>query len=305
MTQLDYRTCHCDPLADERCTTCRNRHKLTGFPYMPYEKSGAVLSIEHVSLAFDGRPILRDISVKLRKITRVGMPTGRIVSFLGPSGCGKTSLLRILAGLQVPTSGGVFLGQERTVVHSGLVGLVSQQYYVYPNRTVHGNLRIAALQRVKGCSKATELATEMLRRFDLVEQRDLYPAQLSGGQRQRVAVAQQLLCSDHYLLLDEPTAGLDPLSKRNVANLIYEVANSGDGITTIIVTHDISTAVAISDTIWLMGRERDAAGNIIPGARIIDTYDLIECGMCWNSAGRNHPAFASLTQELQDRFDSL
>jgi ABC-type nitrate/sulfonate/bicarbonate transport system ATPase subunit len=180
---------------------------------------------------------------------------------------------------------------------------VMQHYPLFRHRTVMGNLVIAAKQ--SGLPNAEIRAKEMLNRFGLLDKVEMYPSQLSGGQRQRTALGQQLLCSEHYLLMDEPTAGLDPISKKNVGTLVQETANSGDGVTIIMVTHDISTAVALSDTIWLMGRERDETGKIISGAHIVDTYDLIECGITWSSNPTKHPAYAPLVQELNDRFDTL
>lgn len=293
--------CVCDPLADEHCDVCRNRHKFTGQAFMLYEKDGPLLSVENLSLSFGDLLVLRDINVRIRHIVRNGLNTGRIVAFLGSSGCGKTSFLRCLAGLQNPTKGGIFLSENRQQVKAGLVGLVSQQSILYPNRTVLENLKIAARQRYKPVAEADKHAIEMLQRFGLWNKRDVYPVQLSGGQRQRIAILQQLLCSEHYLLMDEPTAGLDPGSKKDVSSLITELANANNEITIIIVTHDIAFASAVADTIWLMGWERDEAKNIIPGAKIIDTYDLIECGLCWNPNVLNHPAYAPLVQELTNR----
>ena len=306
--------CTCNPLADEHCEVCRNRHKLVGQAYMEYQKNGPLLAIENVTLKYGTRIILENVNIKLRRMIRANMPTGRIVSFLGPSGIGKTQLLRILAGLLQPTSGHVYIDIDdddatntdntKISVEPGLVGLVMQQYPLYRNRTVMSNLVVAAKQA--GDKKdAVKRAKDMLNRFGLLDKAEMYPLQLSGGQRQRIAVAQQLLCSDHYLLMDEPTAGLDPLSKKSVGTLVQETANSGKGITIIMVTHDIPTAVALSDTIWLMGRDQDENGNFISGAHIVDTYDLIECGLTWNPNVRKHPAYAPLVQELMDRFDNL
>lgn len=275
---------------------------------MNYVRTETLISVENVSLSFDGVSILRDVDVKVNNLVRPsfsGSQTGQIVAFLGPSGIGKTQLMRILAGLQEPTSGQVFLGPERTPVHSGHVGMVSQNYYIYPNYTVLGNLVVSAKQ--SGCSDAdaSNKALEMLNRVGLSSKAHMYSKQLSGGQRQRVAIAQQLLCSEHYLLLDEPTSGLDPLAKRDICNIISEVANHDDLNTVIMVTHDISTAVAIADTIWLMGRERDLTGTIIPGARIIESYDLVEMGLTWHPNVRKEPGYARLVEDLQDRFVSL
>ena len=302
-TALYGQQCTCDPLCDEHCVVCRNRHKLVGQAVMPYEKDGPLLSVENVWQKYGHRTILENVNVKIRKMNRAGMSTGRIISFLGPSGCGKTTLLRILAGLEKPTQGNVFINSKRDIVSPGLVGLVMQHYPLYRNRTVMSNLLIAAKQ--SDAKIAEERVKAMLARFKLSDQADKYPIQLSGGQRQRIAVAQQLLCSDHYLLMDEPTAGLDPVSKKDVGSLVQDTANSGDGVTIIIVTHDIPTAVALSDTIWLMGRKRDEQGNIVSGAYIVDTYDLIECGLTWNPNVRDHPAYAPLVQELNKRFDVL
>jgi polar amino acid transport system ATP-binding protein/sulfate transport system ATP-binding protein len=303
--------CSCDPLADEHCEVCRLRHRMVGQAVMPYQKDGPLLSVEGVSMKYGNRVILQNVNIKIRKMTRSGLPTGRIVSFLGPSGIGKSVMLRLLAGLEKPTIGNIFINSNRVPVKAGLVGLVMQYYPLFRHRTVLSNLIIAAKQ--SGLSKATNSplfkpetrAKEMLNRFGLLNKAEDYPIQLSGGQRQRISIMQQLLCSDHYLLMDEPTSGLDPISKKNICSLITEVSNSGDGVTIIIVTHDIQTAVTISDTIWLMGRDRDATGNIISGARIIDTYDLIECGLCWSPKVRIHPAYSSLIQELEGRFDTL
>ena len=295
--------CTCDPLSDEHCDVCRNRHKLVGQAVMPYQKDGPLLSVEGVSMKYGNLTVLQNVNAKIRKMTRAGIPTGRIVSFLGPSGCGKSTLLRLLAGLEKPTIGNIFIDAARHVVKAGLVGMVMQHYPLYRNRTIMSNLTVASAQ--SGAKDAPAKAKDMLNRFGLLDKAEMYPTQLSGGQRQRIAVAQQLLCSEHYLLLDEPTAGLDPIAKKNVGNLVQETANSGDGVTIIMVTHDIPTAVALSDTIWLMGRDRDETGKIISGAHIVDTYDLIECGLTWNPNVRDHPAYAPLVQEITKRFDTL
>lgn len=213
----------------------------------------------------------------------------------------NTTLLRILAGLEKPTSGKVFVNATHDTIEPGMVGLVMQHYPLYRNRTIIGNLKIAAAQMSP--KDPEKRAMDMLSKFGLSEHAPKYPIQLSGGQRQRIAVAQQLLCSDHYLLMDEPTAGLDPIAKKRVAELVQETAISGVSI--IMVTHDILTACALADTIWLMGRKRNEAGNIVSGAFIVDTYDLIEPGLAWNPNVRKHPAYASLVQELTDRFDVL
>jgi polar amino acid transport system ATP-binding protein/sulfate transport system ATP-binding protein len=105
--------------------------------------------------------------------------------------------------------------------------------------------------------------------------------------------------------MDEPTAGLDPAAKKNVCNLITEIANHDELNTVIIVTHDIPAAVAVADTVWLMGRERDASGAIIPGAMIMKTFDLVERGLCWNPEIRKTPEYLETVSEIQDYFERL
>jgi ABC-type nitrate/sulfonate/bicarbonate transport system ATPase subunit len=94
----------------------------------------------------------------------------------------------------------------------------------------------------------------------------LYPAQISGGQRQRIAIAQQLLCSEHFLLMDEPFSGLDLVMEAKVCELINEIACLDELNPIIVVTHDVTAAATVADHLWLMGRDRGASGNIIPGA---------------------------------------
>jgi polar amino acid transport system ATP-binding protein/sulfate transport system ATP-binding protein len=152
---------------------------------------------------------------------------------------------------------------------------------------------------------AQERARDFLKRFDLEDRGDLYPSQLSGGQRQRVAIAQQFLCSEHILLMDEPFSGLDLVAVEKVSRMITEVANSDELNTIIVVTHDIDAACAVADTIWLLGRDRDDHGHIIPGAKVKATYNLIERGLMWREGLMGSKEFADLVREIRTIFPSL
>jgi len=270
-----------------------------------YERAGILLDIQGVTFARSGVPILREVNAQIRDVIRPGMHQGQIVGLLGPSGVGKTTLFKILAGLLKPDAGTVKIGTEGKSAEPGLVGVVSQNYVLFEHRTVLGNLSVAARQAGMSGGDAKAASMRYLERFGLAEHADKYPIQLSGGQRQRIAIAQQLLCSEHYLVMDEPFSGLDVIQQENVQKLIQEVSASDEESTIIVVTHDVSAAVAVADTIWLMGRERDAAGNVVPGARIVEEIDLLARDLCWHPDIRQRPDYLALVNEIKDRFHTL
>src|SRR5947199_2200604 len=270
-----------------------------------YEVKGTILKAEHVSVALSGVPILRDVNLEVKDIVRPGKVEGQVVGLLGPSGMGKTTLFRVLAGLDSPDAGQVLLGDEGKPVERGMVGVVAQNYPLFGHRTVLGNLLLAGAQSGLSGEQAKARAMDYLRRFDLEGQARHYPPQLSGGQRQRVAIAQQFMCSENLLLLDEPFSGLDPLAVDRVAGLLEEVACMDELNTIIVVTHDIAAALQVADTIWLLGRDRDKEGKVIPGARIQQSYNLIERGLAWRDGVANLPEFVLMMREIRARFPTL
>jgi NitT/TauT family transport system ATP-binding protein len=270
-----------------------------------YEYGKTILKAHQVSLNLGGNQILRDVEVEVKDLKIPGRVTGQVVGFLGPSGIGKTRFFRILAGLDQPDEGEVLIGEGLEPVQRGRVGVVSQHYPLFQHRTVLGNLLVAGAQAGLSSSKAQEKANDFLRRFGMRDRANLYPSQLSGGQRQRVAIAQQFMCSEHFLLMDEPFSGLDPVQIDNVARLISEVASLHELNTIIIVTHDISAAIEVSDTLWLMGRDRTPQGQIIPGARIQKSYNLVERGLAYREGITTTPEFAELHQEILAEFPRL
>ncbi|HYW08090.1 MAG TPA: ABC transporter ATP-binding protein [Longimicrobium sp.] len=270
-----------------------------------YERKGVLLDIQGVDFGFNGVPILRDLSIQIRDVVRPGMAQGQIVGLLGPSGVGKTTLFKILAGLVPPDAGTVTIGPAAVPASPGLVGVVTQNYLLFEHRTVLGNLLLAGRQAGMTAADARARAMEYLARFELGTHADKYPLQLSGGQRQRVAIAQQLLCSEYYLVMDEPFSGLDVIAQESVQKLLVEVSQRHEENTVILVTHDVSAAVAVCDTIWLMGRDRDPSGAIIPGARILEEIDLIERDLAWHPDLRTRPGFQELVNEIKGRFHSL
>jgi polar amino acid transport system ATP-binding protein/sulfate transport system ATP-binding protein len=270
-----------------------------------YERKGVLLDIQGVTFARNGVPILREVDAQIRDVVRPGVKQGQIVGLLGPSGVGKTTLFKILAGLVKPDAGTVKIGEKGVPATPGLVGVVAQNYILFEHRSVLGNLVLAARQAGLNAADARAAAMKYLERFGLKGHEDKFPMQLSGGQRQRVAIAQQLLCSENYLVMDEPFSGLDVIQQENVQALLQEVSQVNEENTLIIVTHDVSAAVAVCDTIWLMGRERDPQGNVIPGARVVEQIDLIERDLCWHPDIRQRPEYMKLVNEIKERFHTL
>ncbi len=270
-----------------------------------YEYGETILKTKDVSLTLGGNLILRDIDVELRDLRRPGRISGQVVGLLGPSGIGKTRFFRILAGLDEPDSGRVLIGQPGVPVRRGMVGVVAQRYTLFPHRTVLGNLLVAGGQAGLSAPRARERALSFLKRFRLEDKAQRYPCELSGGQQQRVAITQQFMCSEHFLLMDEPFSGLDPLAVASVSELIQEVASLHELNTIIVVTHDISAAIEVADMLWLMGRDRDAQDRIVPGARIQENYNLIERGLAWRKGISATPEFMELMAEIVARFPSL
>jgi polar amino acid transport system ATP-binding protein/sulfate transport system ATP-binding protein len=269
------------------------------------EYRDTILKATNVSLVLGKNVILRDVNLEIRDIYRPGLITGQVVGVLGPSGIGKTRLFRVLSGIDAPNTGTVTIGADAKPVKRGMVGVIAQNYPLFEHRTVLGNLQLAA--RCAGLCRedAVKKALSFLDRFGMEDRGDLYPCQLSGGQRQRVAIAQQFLCSEHFVLMDEPFSGLDLIAVDKVCKMIAEVANQDELNTVIVVTHDIAAAVAVADTIWLLGRDRDHEGHIIPGARIKATYNLIERGLAWTPGITETKEFIDVVCEIRAVFPSL
>ncbi len=270
----------------------------------PYELKGTLITITDVGLKFGDKVVLAGVTAEVKDIVRPDCITGQIVGILGPSGIGKTQLSRILAGLQDPTTGSVTVGPKAAPIAAGMIGYVPQNYPLLRHRTVLGNLVLAARRAGDDAKTAREKAFDYLKRFDLSDHWESFPAELSGGQRQRIAIAQQLLCSEHYLVLDEPTTGLDPIMKDRVCEFIKQVASIAEENTIFLVSHDIPAVCSVADHLWLLGRKRDEAGQPL-GASIQFEYDLIERDIAWAPRPQATPGFPDLIRDIRAKFETL
>jgi len=272
---------------------------------MDYEYKNVILKVENVSLKLGANQILKDVNVEIRDVVRPGYVTGQIIGFLAPSGMGKTKFFECLAGIRKPDTGTILIGEDLQPTKIGRVGVVQQNYPLFMNKTVIGNMRVAA----DGFSNKTERdgrIDDVLTKFGLIDKKKFYPAQLSGGQKQRAAIAQQILCANNFLLMDEPFSGLDVNMIEEVSGLIKEVAHMHELNTIIIVSHDIHSTVAISDTIWMMGRDRTPDKNeIIPGAKIKYKYNLMEKNIAWRDNIEDTTEFNQLIKEIKGEFPTL
>lgn len=270
-----------------------------------YSLGKTLLKIENVCLEYDGIPVLKNINAEVQDILVPGRVKGQVVGILGPSGCGKTSLFHIIAGLNKPTSGRVSVNGFDRPVRAGEVGVVAQSYPLFEHRTVLGNLMLGAMKKEKDPKAARDKVMDLLKQFELDTKYGLYPAQLSGGQRQRCAIIQQILCSEHFLLMDEPFSGLDLLMLEKTCELITKIADMDDLNTIIVVTHDVTAACSVADHLWLMGRTSDANGHTLPGSSIVKEYDLIERDLCWEPGIITTAKFTDFVREVKEEFRRL
>lgn len=205
------------------------------------------LDIRGITRQFGDFTALDDVSVTVRE--------GEFVSILGPSGCGKTTLLRIIAGLDQPNRGTVWIRQRdvtREPVASRNLGIVFQSYALFPNISVLGNVQYGLRRQV---AARRVRAMEMLELVGLADQASKYPAQLSGGQQQRVALARALAPNPSLLLLDEPLSALDARVRVRLRAEIRHIQRQL-GVTTIMVTHDQEEALTMADRIVVLDAGR-------------------------------------------------
>ncbi len=263
-----------------------------------------MLDVEDVWQKLGQNQILQGVTFQVRDRIRPGQVTGQVVAMLGPSGVGKTRLIRLIAGLD-PLQRGRIGGAGGKALVAGTVGVVFQNYPLMRHHTVVDNLIMAGVANGMSRDESRARAKSLLDRFGLGQRLNFYPAQISGGQRQRAAIAQQLMHQKQLLLMDEPFSGLDPAVLEEVVKLLIEVAHMDELNTVVVVTHDIRSAMIVSDTLFMLGRDRTADGKVESGARIQQTIDLVAEGLAWRPEIELDPKFAQVEKMVKGRFRSL
>ncbi|MDB5415434.1 MAG: amino acid transporter substrate-binding protein [Rubritepida sp.] len=208
------------------------------------------LRIEGVGRDFGLFTALRDVDI--------GVAKGEFLCLLGPSGCGKTTLLRTIAGLDVPTRGEIFQdGKLITDLPPSQrdFGIVFQSYALFPNLTVAANVGYGLRGKAWPKARAAARVTELLELVGLPTLAQRYPAQISGGQQQRVALARALANEPGLLLLDEPLSALDAIVRLHLRSELRALQRRL-GVTTVMVTHDQEEALSLADRVAVMDRGR-------------------------------------------------
>ena len=205
-----------------------------------------MIELKGVRKSFGKNEVLKGINLRIEK--------GEVVVIIGPSGSGKSTVLRTMNYLEEPTSGHVIvdnmdlsdkkkLNEVRTEV-----GMVFQNFNLFPHMTVLDNLTLAQINVRKTSKKdAEDVALKLLERVGLADKANMYPDSLSGGQKQRVAIARALAMKPKVMLFDEPTSALDPEMVREVLDVMKSLAD--EGMTMVIVTHEMGFAKEVADRV--------------------------------------------------------
>ncbi len=201
----------------------------------------------NVTFAYPNRPpLLRDLTLELEPALTHAL--------IGPSGCGKTTLLYLAAGLYAPSAGTVTVAGKAVSPGRRETAVILQDHGLFPWKTVRANLELGLRLRGAKREERRALAEKALADTAMAGHDRKFPKQLSGGERQRLAIARALVLAPDLLLLDEPFSALDAMTRERLQNRLAELAAAGNGLTVLLVTHDLAEAAFLADRIHVMGR---------------------------------------------------
>lgn len=261
---------------------------------MSYTLDGTILFVENLSVAYDGKVVIKDISFEEKNVVREGKTTGQTIAVVGRSGRGKSTLFKALTGLVKPATGRVLISDvartEKNAakeVREGDVGFVDQKYSLFRHKTIYQAFMFALRKKRISDPEKKELVQSYLNTWGLEKCKDQYPCELSGGQRQRTAIIEQILCSEFYMILDEPFSGLDVGNIENVKQSFQLITSQHDLNTIIFSTHDIELAVELADSIYVIGYPT-INGQKANYGTIIKHIDMKKLGLAWNKYDAEH-----------------
>ena len=245
-----------------------------------------VINVQHLTKKFDGRAVVRDLSMQVKR--------GQIYGFLGPNGSGKTTTIRMLCGLLTPDEGtGTCLGYDirtETDLIKRQVGYMTQRFSLYQDLSVLENLEFIA--RIYGIESPSAAARAAVKRLGLTGREAQLAGELSGGWKQRLALGACTLPSPKLLLLDEPTAGVDPKARREFWNEIHALA--ADGLTVLVSTHYMDEAERCHEIAYIAYGELLARGTV---QEVIEQSHLTT----YVVSSANGASLAELSHELTER----
>ena len=242
-----------------------------------------IFCCEHITKCYEGSAVVDDISLEL--------PEEGFISLLGPSGVGKTTLFNVLAGVEKPEAGKVFLHGEDITGAYGRGSYMLQKDLLLEYRTVLDNVILPLLLRGQKKKQAREYAAAFFPQFGLSGYEKKYPRQLSGGMRQRAALLRTNMLRNPVILLDEPFSALDAITRRRMQSWYCEIAESMK-LSTIFITHDVEEALILSDTVHVL--------NGVPG-KITHCIEVKPC----RPRDKNFSVSAEFAQQKRIILDAI